>query len=82
MRCGEVTGEGIAIILRNNPVGAVTKLLAVGEASQILSVHPNTLRKWSDRGMIPTYRIGNRGDRRFVMSDLLDFLERARSGGV
>ncbi len=51
-------------------------LVPVGEASQILHVHPNTLRKWSDLGMIPSYRIGQRRDRRFALSDLLAFLER------
>ncbi len=52
-------------------------LVPVGEASQILHVHPNTLRKWSDTGLIPSYRIGQRRDRRFALSDLLAFLERA-----
>ena len=51
-------------------------LVPVGEASQILHVHPNTLRKWSDLGLIPSYRIGQRRDRRFALSDLLAFLER------
>ncbi len=51
-------------------------LVPVGEASQILHVHPNTLRKWSDRGLIPSYRIGQRRDRRFAVDDLLAFLER------
>ena len=51
-------------------------LIPVGEASQILHIHPNTLRKWSDLGLIPSYRIGQRRDRRFALSDLLAFLER------
>ena len=51
-------------------------LVPVGEASQILHVHPNTLRKWSDLGLIPSYRIGQRRDRRFALNDLLAFLER------
>lgn len=53
-----------------------TRVVRVGEASQILSVHPNTLRKWSDRGLIPSYRIGRRRDRRFAVIDLLAFMER------
>ena len=52
------------------------RVVTVGEASEILHVHPNTLRKWSDRGLIPSYRIGQRRDRRFVLEDLIDFLER------
>ena len=63
--------------MQNNPAVAGTKLLAVGKASQILNVHPNTLRKWSDGGMIPTYRIGKRKDRGFIISDLVDFIARS-----
>ena len=64
--------------MQNNQAVDVTKLLAVGEASQILNVHPNTLRKWSDGGKIPTHRVGQRRDRRFIMSDLLVFMERSK----
>ena len=58
-------------------------LLTLGGACKILNVHPNTLREWSNRGLIPSYRIGHRRDRRFVTQDILDFLEGAgkeRSG--
>ena len=47
-----------------------------GRASKILHVHPNTLRKRSDVGLIPGYRAGRRRDRRFSAADLVDFLER------
>ena len=57
-------------------VATDTRVVRVGEASQILSVHPNTLRKWSDKGLIPSYRIGRRRDRRFAVIDLLAFMER------
>ena len=80
MGCGEVKEEGIAMVLQD--VGTDTRVVRVGEASQILSVHPNTLRKWSDRGLIPSLRIGRRRDRRFAVSDLLAFMERAGYGGV
>ena len=54
-------------------------MMPVGEASRILHVHPNTLRKWSDQGLIPSYRIGQRRDRRFTEEDLLTFLEQVES---
>ncbi len=82
MRCSEVTQEEIAMVLQNAPGETGTRLVPVGEASQILSVHPNTLRKWSDSGLIPSYRIGQRRDRRFAVSDLLAFMERADNGRV
>ena len=56
------------------------RMVPVGEASRILHVHPNTLRKWSDRGLIPSYRIGQRRDRRFAVEDLVTFLERDGNG--
>ena len=69
------------MVLQNAP-GTGSRLVPVGEASQILSVHPNTLRKWSDSGLIPSYRIGQRRDRRFAVSDLLAFIERSDNGHV
>ena len=56
------------------------RLVTVREASQILHIHPNTLRKWSDQGLIPSCRIGQRRDRRFAVEDLLAFLERDSDG--
>jgi len=37
-------------------------------------VHPNTVRSWSDRGIIPFLRLNQRGDRRYRRSDLDVFL--------
>jgi len=45
-------------------------MLTVREVSQILHVHSNTLRRWSDLGIIKAYRIGPRGDRRFKQEDI------------
>ena len=45
-------------------------MLTVREVSQILHVHSNTLRRWSDQGIIRAYRIGPRGDRRFKQEDI------------
>jgi excisionase family DNA binding protein len=55
-------------------------MLTVREVSQILHVHSNTLRRWSDLGIIKAYRIGPRGDRRFRQEDIdLLLLEESRS---
>ena len=50
------------------------KMLTITELSQLLHVHPNTLRRWSNNGFIKTYRIGTRGDRRFRQDDIQYFL--------
>ncbi len=62
-------------MLANNPNGT---MLTVREVSQILHVHSNTLRRWSDRGLIKAYRIGPRGDRRFRLEDIARLLEEER----
>ena len=49
-------------------------------AAQLLYVHPNTLRRWSDQGLITTYRFGPRGDRRFKREDIDKFLRASRRG--
>lgn len=47
------------------------KLLTTQEAAHILNIHENTLRRWCDSGVIGAFRIGARGDRRFLESDVL-----------
>ncbi|MBA7647509.1 hypothetical protein ES703_55281 [subsurface metagenome] len=52
-------------------------MLTTGEIARLLSVHPSTVRRWSDRGKIKAYRIGARGERRFRKDDVaVFFLER------
>jgi excisionase family DNA binding protein len=50
------------------------KLLTVQQVAELLNVHPNTVRQWSDQGMLKSYRIGTRGDRRFTQDDVTGFL--------
>ena len=59
-------------MVANNPTGT---MLTVREVSQILHIHSNTLRRWSDRGLIKAYRIGPRGDRRFRLEDIAQLLQ-------
>jgi excisionase family DNA binding protein len=43
--------------------------LNLGEAAEVLGVHPATVRAWSDRGELPTQRTAG-GHRRFRRADL------------
>ena len=50
------------------------KWLSLQEASQILGVHPSTLRQWADSGKIPIVRTPG-GHRRFAESSVRGLLE-------
>ncbi len=61
------------LALRNRGNGNGEKanlMLTTGEASRILYVHCNTLRRWTERGLIAAYRVGPRGDRRYRREDV------------
>jgi excisionase family DNA binding protein len=49
-------------------------MLTISEVARILNVHVNTVRRWSNRGILVAYRIGTRGDRRFKREDINRFL--------
>ncbi len=50
------------------------QLLTIQEAAEMLHIHTNTLRRWSDEGKIVSLRINSRGDRRYRQQDIEDFL--------
>ena len=56
-------------------------MLTVSEVARLLHVHPNTLRRWSNKGRIKSYRINPRGDRRYRLRDIEGFLARLNSHG-
>ena len=51
------------------------KLMPPREAARFLGVHPNTLRRWSDLGLLQSYRIGVAGHRRYRLRDLEAYLD-------
>jgi excisionase family DNA binding protein len=57
------------------------EMLTVPQVAQMLSVHPNTLRRWSDRGWIRSFKVSTRGDRRYYKQDVNRFLDE-RSGQI
>jgi excisionase family DNA binding protein len=57
------------------------RMLTTGKVSRLLHIHPNTVRQWSDKGYIRTYRIGTRADRRFKQDDVRRFLVQLRKNG-
>ena len=49
-------------------------MLTVREVARLLSIHSGTVRRWSDVGIIRSYRINHRGDRRFRREEITRFL--------
>jgi len=49
-------------------------MLTSSDVARLLNVHINTVRRWSNAGVLPVYRIGPRGDRRFKITDVFNFL--------
>lgn len=59
----------------------IDRMLTPREVAQLLHVHPNTLKRWSDKGRIAAYRINPRGDRRYRLQDIDYFLARLNPAG-
>ena len=49
-------------------------MLTISEVAHLLNVHINTVRRWSNQGILKAYRLGSRGDRRFRQEDITSFL--------
>ena len=56
------------------------RLLTTSGVAKMLNLHINTVRRWSDRGILKPYRIGPRGDRRFTRDDIIRFLTTQQYG--
>jgi excisionase family DNA binding protein len=52
----------------------IDPMLTASDVARLLNVHMNTVRRWSNQGVLKAYRIGSRGDRRFRQEDIAYFL--------
>ncbi len=52
----------------------IDAMLTTSDVARLLNVHMNTVRRWSNQGILSSYRIGSRGDRRFREEDIANFL--------
>jgi excisionase family DNA binding protein len=57
----------------------ISPMLTTSEVARILSIHINTVRRWSNQGVLRSYRIGTRGDRRYKREDINRFF--SQDGG-
>lgn len=51
------------------------KYLTLTEVSELLNVHPNTLRNWDANGTLKATRIGVKKVRRYLKADIDKFIE-------
>ena len=55
-------------------------MLTASHVARLLGIHINTVRQWSNKGILRAYRIGPRRDRRFRREDIVRFLDEAQRG--
>jgi len=58
------------------------RLLKVSEVAHLLHVHPNTVRLWSKLGVLRAYRVGQRREYRYSITDVETFLYKDGSSPV
>ena len=56
------------------------RMLTVTQVADLLGAHANSVRRWADMGLLPSYRIGVRGDRRFRPEEVSTFLVSRKQG--
>ncbi|MBI2856416.1 MAG: helix-turn-helix domain-containing protein [Chloroflexi bacterium] len=49
-------------------------MLKVNDVARLLRVHPNSVRRWANQGLLRAYRVGVRGDRRFSRHEVYRFI--------
>jgi len=54
-------------------------LMTTSEVARMLHIHINTARRWSNRGVLRSCRVGPRRDRRFRREDILGMLTDLRT---
>jgi len=54
------------------------EILTMKQVSELLNVHPNTLRNWDNNGFLKAIRFGSRGDRRYKREDIFKLLEKKK----
>ena len=60
----------------------IKPMLTVKDVARLLHIHVNTARRWSDQGIIKSYRITRRGDRRFRREDVMHYLAKFNESDI
>src|SRR3989442_14772045 len=63
-------------MVRDSAMTQQSELLDIAQAAAFLHVSQMSLRRWTNSGRLPCFRVGGRRERRFRRADLLAFLGR------
>ena len=55
---------------RDEYAASRSELLTIRQVADLLHIHANTVRRWSDLGVLKAWRVGPRGDRRYRIEDI------------
>ena len=58
------------------PKKAPMAAMPISSVATFLGVHPNTIRRWSNKGLIQCFRFGPRNDRRFEPQHVMEMIRR------
>jgi excisionase family DNA binding protein len=64
----------VIIAMETNGENIASPMLSVSAVCQILHIHPNTLRRWTNQGWIKCIRLGKAKHRRYRNNDIQAFL--------
>lgn len=56
------------------PEKALMAPMRISSVATFLGVHPNTIRRWSNNGLIQCFRFGPRSDRRFEPQHVMEMI--------
>jgi excisionase family DNA binding protein len=59
-------------------VNELGPMLTASEVAELLHLHVNTVKRLGDRGELPFFRVCKRGDRRYRLDDVREFLNKNR----
>lgn len=59
-------------------VNELGPMLTASEVAELLHLHVNTVKRLGDRGELPFFRVCKRGDRRYRLDDVREFLHKNR----
>jgi hypothetical protein len=69
-------GHSISAAVSSASPKAQTSPMSIAGVAAILGLHPNTVRRYSDEGLIPCFRLGPRQDRRFEPQRIMEMMHK------